>query len=49
MKNVSILPPERDVLRGTREEFVREWSPIAIYLKEELLRVIIIGVRNMTE
>lgn len=49
-KFMSILPLERlsYVLRGTLEEFLRDWSPIAIYLKEERSRVISMGVINIT-
>ena len=49
-KLMSTLSLERlsYVLRGTLEEFVRDWSPIAIYLKEEWSRVISMGVTSIT-
>ena len=47
-KLMSILPLERlsHVLRGTLEQFVRNWSPLSTLLKEEWLNVISLGVTN---
>ena len=41
-KLMTILPMERlsHVLKGTLDEFARDWSPIARFLKEEWKKVI---------